>query len=216
MKKVILFDLDGTVLNTLLDLSASLNETITSYGYKKIKNDIVRKYVGNGIKDLIKRSVNYDTKYLNSMYNDFLSYYEKNYAVYTKPYPNIINILNKLKAEGIKLGLLTNKNIHITKKLVNKFFPNTFDLVLGDGLGIEKKPSKEMMEFVIKKFNCQISDVLYIGDSDIDIKFANNANCDKIIVSYGFRDKEDLLLKTNYVIENTTDLENEINKFLNM
>ena len=214
MKNAILFDLDGTIINTLEDLCCATNYALNKYGYKNITIDDTKRYIGNGNMMLIKRSVNFDLSHVNELYDEFIDYYKNNCDIYSYPYDGIHDLLIELKNNNIKLAVVTNKNGLIAQKIINKYFPNIFDLVIGDGMGFERKPKPDMINYVMKVFNINKDNIIYIGDSEVDIETANNINCDKIIVSYGFRDKNDLLKKCDDLCDSVSNLKNILNSYL--
>ncbi len=186
--KMILFDLDGTLLNSLEDLAAALNYSLITLGLKERTLEEVRCFVGNGIKNLcIKGSNNYKS---DEVYKLFREYYDIHYADKSVVYDGILELLDYLK--DFKLGIISNKKNDAVKKISEAYFKNIFNFTLGETEGLEKKPAPDMMNYVLDKYNLKTSEVLYIGDSDVDIKFAQNSLCDYIIVDYGFRTNEEL------------------------
>ena len=206
MVNAILFDLDGTLLNTLEDLTNAMNFAKCKFGYKENTISDTRSFIGNGIHNYILKSINYDETHLEEIEKRFKEYYSKNCDVYTKPYDGIFEILDYLKDKDIILGVISNKAIYATETLINNHFPNYFDIIIGDGMGIAKKPQIDSLQYVSNKYNISLSNILYIGDSDVDIKTISNAKCQGIIVSYGFRDKEELLKLTDNVYDSTEDV----------
>ncbi len=209
MIDAILFDLDGTILDTLEDLRDACNYAITKYGFNEVTKEDVRKNIGNGILMLIKRCVNFNLDNIDLMHQRFKEYYSKNCNVHTKPYNDIYILLDYIKSKKIKMGVVTNKAYYAAKELIDSHFDGYFDLVLGDqmNIGLERKPNPNIIYYAMDKLN--VSDknkVLYIGDSDVDIDTVNNANILGAFVSYGYRDRELLLEKTNLVYDNVSQL----------
>jgi len=209
MLDAILFDLDGTILDTLEDLRDACNYAITKYGFNEVTKEDVRKNIGNGILMLIKRCVNFNLDNIDLMHQRFKEYYSKNCNVHTKPYNDIYILLDYIKSKRIKMGVVTNKAYYAAKELIDSHFDGYFDLVLGDqmNIGLERKPNPNIIYYAMDKLN--VSDknkVLYIGDSDVDIETVCNANILGAFVSYGYRDKELLLKKTNSVYDNVSQL----------
>lgn len=212
MRKIIIFDLDGTLLDTLKDLNEALNYTLAEFNFAKISLDKTRALVGNGIRKLIIDACNTDKydacntdKYIDSMFKCFIDYYNKNINVYTKPYDNIKELLYKLKDKGYALCVISNKNYVPLNILVDYYFKDIFDIVIGDGEGYLKKPNPDSILYCINKLNSNLSNTYYIGDSDIDIKTVNNAKCNGVFVSYGFRDKEKLVEAGAKIILDSVD-----------
>ena len=212
MNKLIIFDLDGTILDTILDLNMALNYVFTEYNLPKISVDDTRLNLGNGIKRLIIDSKG-DDENIDILYKRFMEYYNENYNVYTKPYEGIIDLLYILKNKGYKLAVISNKNIVPLKKLVDYHFKNIFDIVLGDGMGFNRKPDPEIINYCINRMDSNIENTIYIGDSDIDIKTVDNSGVTGLFVSYGYRRKE--ILEKNgakLIFDNVLDLKDYLNK----
>ena len=212
VEKLIIFDLDGTILDTILDLNAALNYVFAEFNLSKISVETTRLNLGNGIKRLIIDSKG-SNENIDVFYNMFMEYYNKNYNVYTKPYDGIIDLLYELKNKGYKLAVISNKNIVPLKKLVDYHFNNIFDMVLGDGMGFKRKPDPEIINYCIDKLNSNISNTIYIGDSDIDINTVNNSKVNGLFVSYGYRKRE--ILEQNgakIIFDNVLELKDYLNK----
>ena len=212
MQKLVIFDLDGTLLDTIADLNAALNHTLAEFNFTKISCEKTRELVGNGIRNLIIRASGTDSN-IDLMFKCFMDYYNKNVNVYTKPYNNIKELIIKLKNIGFKLAVVSNKNIIPLKTLVDYHFKDLFDLVLGDGMGYKRKPDSEIINECIKKLDSDLEHTTYIGDSDVDVKTVNNTGCHGIFVSYGFRDKEKLIeAGAKTILDNVSDLSNYLLK----
>lgn len=212
MQKLVIFDLDGTLLDTIADLNAALNHTLAEFNFTKISCEKTRELVGNGIRNLIIRASGTDSN-IDLMFKCFMDYYNRNVNVYTKPYNNIKELIIKLKNIGFKLAVVSNKNIIPLKTLVDYHFKDLFDLVLGDGMGYKRKPDPEIINECIKKLDSDLEHTTYIGDSDVDVKTVNNTGCHGIFVSYGFRDKEKLIeVGAKTILDNVSDLSNYLLK----
>ncbi len=193
MLKLVCFDLDGTLLDTIYDLHASLNYVLEKYDLDKVELSETKNNVGNGIKNLVLRSLKGKKEGLiDDIYKDFMDYYRINYAVYTKPYDGIYKVLDYLKSKDIILGVITNKNEQIAKDLIKHFFNGYFDFVIGDNK-MKRKPNPEKMDYVINNYNVLNKEVLYIGDSNVDFDFVSNSKVNGAYLSYGYRPK--VLLK---------------------
>lgn len=211
MYKGVLFDLDGTLLNTLGDLTSAVNHVCKEYGYKLRTVEEVRSFIGNGIRNLISRVVpnGYENPKFEEMMITFQNYYTENVAVLTYPYEGVLEILNTLKDKGINIAIVSNKRHNLVNKLNDIFFNGLIELVLGEdeANGISKKPNPMMIDLVLNKFGLNNNEVIYVGDSNVDKQTADNANLDCCLVTYGFRDKVDLAsLNAKYMIDDIKDL----------
>ena len=194
-KDTIIFDLDGTLLNTLEDLHAFFNKAITEYGYPRRTLDEIKSFVGNGIKKAIERALpsNIEESELNKIVNYFRSYYEEHMLELTKPYDGIIGMLEELKANNYKLAVVSNKYDAAVKELCKNYFGKYIDIAIGESEEVRKKPEIDGVMKAIKELNSSIDNSIYIGDSDVDIKTAKNVGIPCISVLWGFRDKDFLI-----------------------
>ena len=197
MKKIVIFDLDGTLLNTLDDLADSTNYALSKFGYPTRTIEEVRQFVGNGVAKLIERAIP-DGKN-NSNFEKCLSIFKENYAqnMYNKtaPYNGIIEMLSNLKSKGIKIAVVSNKFDLAVKELCKKYFEGFIDFAAGENeaQGIRKKPAPDTVLSVLRKFSFSPEDAIYVGDSDVDIMTAKNSHMPCISVTWGFRDEKFLL-----------------------
>lgn len=198
--KLIIFDLDGTLLNTLEDLKISVNYALEKYNLDLISLDDTRNFIGNGIRNLLIRASN-DNENIDDIVKIFRQYYSLHYNDYTTKYFDIEKVLYELKNKGYILGVLTNKVEDIAVKLINTHFEGIFDFVYGEVLNRNKKPDPTFLLEIINKYNLNKEDVLYIGDSDVDVKTTLNANIDGLFVTYGYKDKNKLMSLTNNLID---------------
>lgn len=199
-KKTVLFDLDGTLLDTLEDLQIATNYALKKYNYPERTLDEIRSFIGNGVAKLIERSLpdGINNKDYPSVLKDFKDYYSSHYSFKTKPYPNMKKVLKTLKEKGYSLGVITNKVDHIAKDLINTYYPNLFNVVQGDLDNLKKKPNPEMGNKVLKQLKIKNKrKVIYVGDTNVDYEFAKNLKVNVILVSYGYRNKIDLLKLKN-------------------
>lgn len=197
MKKAVIFDLDGTLLNTLDDLADSTNYALSKFGYPTRTIEEVRQFVGNGVAKLIERAIP-DGKN-NPNFEKCLAIFKENYAqnMYNKtaPYNGIIEMLSNLKSKGIKIAVVSNKFDLAVKELCKKYFEGFIDFAAGENeaQGIKKKPAPDTVISVLNEFNFAPEDAVYVGDSDVDIMTAKNSKMPCISVTWGFRDKKFLL-----------------------
>ena len=190
----LIFDLDGTLLNTLPDLHAAVNYSLRAFSMPERTMEEVRCFVGNGIYNLIKRSVpdSSDKETVDAVLDVFKKYYKENSCNLTAAYDGIHELLSKVKSEGLKLAVVTNKAHFAALTICDTYFPKTFDLVLGEreSEGIKKKPAPDAVYDVMKRLSSKSA--LYIGDSEVDIETARNASLPCAVVTWGFRTREEL------------------------
>lgn len=197
MKKTVIFDLDGTLLNTLDDLADSTNYALSRFGYPTRTIEEVRQFVGNGVAKLIERAIPEGKN--NPNFGKCLAIFKENYAqnMYNKtaPYNGIIEMLSNLKSKGIKIAVVSNKFDLAVKELCKKYFEGVIDFAAGENeaQGIKKKPAPDTVISVLNEFNFAPEDAVYVGDSDVDIMTAKNSKMPCISVTWGFRDEKFLL-----------------------
>ena len=191
MKKAVIFDLDGTLLNTLDDLADSTNYALSRFGYPTRTIEEVRQFVGNGVAKLIERAIPEGKN--NPNFEKCLAIFKENYAqnMYNKtaPYNGIIEMLSNLKSKGIKIAVVSNKFDLAVKELCKKYFEGFIDFAAGENeaQGIKKKPAPDTVISVLNEFNFASEDAVYVGDSDVDIMTAKNSKMPCISVTWGFR-----------------------------
>ena len=209
MYKAVIFDLDGTLLDTLGDLTDSVNEMLREYSCPERSIEEIRLFVGNGMKNLVERSVpeNFDKTKLNSAYEFFRQTYKKNMRNKTCPYDGILQCLEELQKLGIKIAVTSNKNDDAVKGLCKEYFGSLVTLAVGAREGVPSKPDPTMVNNVIEELNVEKTDCIFVGDSDTDIITAQNAGLKSIGVLWGFRDRE-VLEKSgaDFVISQSEDI----------
>lgn len=190
-----IFDLDGTLLNTLDDLAASCNYALLSYGMPERTVEEVRQFVGNGVKKLMERAV--PQGLANPKFDDCYATFRKHYLEHsldtTQPYVGIPEMLGRLKSEGAKLAVASNKFYAATQELVKHFFGDWVEVAIGERPDIHKKPAPDTVLEALRQLNMPKETAVYIGDSDVDIDTARNCSMPCISVLWGFRSKEFLL-----------------------
>ncbi len=193
MKTAIIFDLDGTILDTLEDLYLSVNFAMREFGFPERTIDEVRSFVGNGMPKLIERSLpsGVSREVFDSALECFKKYYNGHSTDHTCPYENIPEALHELKDRGYVLGVLTNKAHTATIPLCEKYFSGIFDIVLGQSESFPVKPDPTALFFV--KGELCADKMIYVGDSEVDIQTAKNAEIPCVSVSWGFKTREFLL-----------------------
>lgn len=207
MIKNVIFDLDGTLLNTLQDLKDSTNYALEQFGFPKRSIEEVRKFVGNGVKKLIERAVpeTCDTETTEKCLSIFKQNYAENMYNHTKPYNGIPEILKELKNQGLKIGVVSNKFDFAVKELCKKYFDNLVDIAIGQADDVPKKPAPNGVFKAMKELDATNTDSVYIGDSEVDVATAKNSNLPCIGVTWGFRDKKDLE-GADYIIDTPSEL----------
>lgn len=207
MINTVIFDLDGTLLNTLEDLKNSTNYALSQFGFPTHSTEDIRKFVGNGVKKLIERAVpkNCDTKITAKCLEIFKEHYSKNMYNNTKPYNSIIEILKELRNNGAKIAVVSNKFDSAVKKLCSIYFGNLIDVAIGQSENIPPKPLPNGVFKAIELLNTEKSSVIYIGDSEVDVATAKNTNIPCIGVTWGFRDEQDLA-GANFIINKPSEL----------
>lgn len=193
--KTYIFDLDGTLLDTLEDLAASCNYALRANGMAERTLEEVRRFVGNGVKKLMERAVpgGLENGKFSKTYADFRTHYLIHSLDTTQPYDGILGLLATLKARGAKLAVVSNKFYAATQELCRHFFGDTIAVAIGERETIRKKPAPDTVLEAMKQLEADAKTTVYIGDSDVDIITAHNCGLPCISVLWGFRDKEFLL-----------------------
>ncbi len=194
MIKAVIFDLDGTLLDTLHDLADSVNHILSLHGMPARTIDEIRSFIGNGIPTLIKRSVPSDTDIteLDICIDEMQKYYKEHSDIKTKPYDGINELLERLNNKGILTAVVTNKAEESAKILCNRKFGDVFSVVIGDNGKDRLKPAPDNVFRALEFLDIQKNEVLYVGDSDVDMLTARNAGLTSVGVDWGFRDAETL------------------------
>lgn len=194
MIKAVIFDLDGTLLDTLQDLADSVNLALKTHQLPPRSLEEIRAFVGNGVNTLIKRSLPQDLaedeKIHQKVLDSFMEIYQANKDKTTKLYPGIEDMLETLALSGYDMAILSNKPHYHLVPICQKYFSYPFAFVYGQREGIPKKPDKNSLLSIIDEMGLKKEEVIYVGDSEVDIKTAKNADVKVIAVSWGFRDYE--------------------------
>ncbi len=197
MYKTFIFDLDGTLLDTIGDLAASVNYALRTNGMPEHSTDDVRRFVGNGVHLLMERAV--PDGAANPLFDDAFADFRQHYMVHsldtTRPYDGIPETLAELKSRGCRLAVVSNKFMSATQELIRHFFPDTIDVAIGEheAEGIRKKPAPDTVFAALKQLGVGKEDAVYVGDSDVDILTARNSGLPCISVLWGFRDRDFLI-----------------------
>lgn len=193
--KLVIFDLDGTLLNTLDDLYNSVAFALSENGLAPRTKAEVRQFLGNGMKNLIHRSVPEGTNPDDELaaYTSFRAHYKVHCTDLTAPYPGIPEALSRIQDAGIHVAVLSNKADPEAVRLCNLYIPGLFDSAAGEREGIPRKPAPEGVLSLMKDAGADTSETLYVGDSEVDIETARNAGVPCLSVNWGFRDTDQLL-----------------------
>ena len=208
--RLAIFDLDGTILDTLEDLANSLNYALATEGYPVRSLEEVRRFVGNGLLNLVKRALTEPfsqdletgaemggkiaTEHADvetvaqKVLEQLKAHYKIHCADKTKPYDGVVGLLEKLKQAGCKLAVVSNKADYAVQILCEQYFEGIFDMAAGEKEGVRKKPAPDAVYKVLEAFEVLKEDAVYIGDSEVDIETAENAGLEAVLVSWGFRD----------------------------
>ena len=197
MYKVYIFDLDGTLLDTLTDLAASTNYALREHGMPEHSVDDVRRFVGNGVRKLMERAVpdGADNPLFDEAFATFRQHYMEHALDTTRPYDGVPEMLATLKSRGCRIAVVSNKMMAATQELCQHFFPDTVEVAIGEheAEGIRKKPAADTVYAALSALGVTKDHAVYVGDSDVDIATARHAGLPCISVLWGFRDRDFLL-----------------------
>jgi len=205
----VLFDLDGTLLNTLDDLTDAVNHTLRSFGYPVRELDEVRAFVGNGIRKLIERVLpgGAADPNMEAALIEFKRYYTEHCNVRTHPYEGVVDAMTALDEAGIKLAIVSNKNDEAVKALARDYFGSLVSAAIGGRDGVPRKPAPDMPLLALEAIGAIPERTLFVGDSDVDLQTATNSGMDCMLVSWGFRDKEALAaLHPRFLVEDAAEM----------
>lgn len=221
MIKGIIFDMDGTILNTIEDIKISVNHAMRHFNLKEKTLQEVKDGVGSGainlIEDIVPKGTSTDD--IDKIYKVYQDHYDEHSNDHTGPYPGILDLLKHLKDAGFKLAVVSNKLEYLVQELNHQTFKDYFDVSIGETKDIPIKPAPDMLYKALNLLNLSKDEVLFIGDSDVDMLTATNANITSVGVTWGYRSKE-VLLKHNasYIINQADELIkiiNEVNSYVN-
>jgi phosphoglycolate phosphatase len=207
MIKLVVFDLDGTLLNTIDDLAESTNHALSLYGFPAHPACDYKFFVGNGINKLFERALPEGEKTEENILRirrDFLSYYENHNTDYSRPYPGTVELLEQLQQRNISLAVASNKYQAATGKLIRHYFPQiSFVKVLGQREGIAPKPDPAIVNEILASVSVSKDEVLYVGDSGVDMQTARNSGVISCGVTWGFRPRSELeAFQPSFIVDN--------------
>lgn len=205
----IVFDMDGTVLNTLDDLTVSMNYVLEKFGYPGHTVEEYRLFFGNGVKEALRLALPEDVP--SEIIDDMLPIYKEHYDAHcldkTRPYDGVVEVMNELKQKGYKLAIVSNKIDSAVKELNQRFFADAVEIAIGEKPGVNRKPAPDMVEAALKELGSTKEEAVYVGDSEVDFMTAKNSKLPCISVLWGFRDKEYLIEQGAYCFaENPEDI----------
>lgn len=193
--KTYIFDLDGTLLDTLNDLHASCNYALRTHGMPERSLEEVRQFVGNGVKKLMERAIPDGLE--NPLFEETLQTFRQHYLLHnldtTLPYPGIMEMLQQLKTQGKRIAVVSNKFYAATQDLCKHFFGDTIQVAIGEREDIKKKPAPDTVLEALRQLQVTRQDAVYVGDSEVDVETARNSGIPCISVLWGFRSKSFLL-----------------------
>lgn len=193
--KAVIWDLDGTLLDTLEDLMNSVNYGLEAFDMPKITLEMTRRFVGNGVGRLIELAVpeGTDKETEAKVLARFKGHYEEHSLDKTKPYDGVVDVLKALKDKGYKLAIVSNKIENAVGELAEKFFEGLIDVAIGETPDVPKKPAPDMIFKALDRLGVEKSEAIFIGDSDVDVATGINSGLDMLTVLWGFRDEEELV-----------------------
>ena len=189
--KAVIFDLDGTLLNTLEDLTDAVNYALEKHGFTTHSVDDIRKFLGNGVRALMELAVpgGAESHAFEETFQDFKEYYSVNCHNKTKPYDDIIELLQALLERGYKVAIVSNKMDEAVKELREVYFNDLIKVAIGESENVRKKPAPDTVNEALKQLGCTAEESIYVGDSEVDIETAANAGMICVSCLWGFRDE---------------------------
>lgn len=191
----VIFDLDGTLLDTLDDLCAAVNHALRTHGLPERTTQEIRSFLGNGIRRLMQLSVpeNMDEEDFENVFSTFRTYYVAHCMDSTRPYPGIIPLLEALKASNVKMAIVSNKVHTAVQELNQRFFDRYMTTAVGESATVRRKPNPDAVLRALQEMGSLRERALYVGDSEVDIETARNAGIPCVTVLWGFRDRDFLM-----------------------
>ena len=208
--KAVLFDMEGTLLDTLEDLCDSTNHALAQMGYPLRGIEEIRRFIGNGAEKQIRRAVPEGTSEGKIMETlaAFRAYYQDHCQIKTKVYDGLLDVLSELKEKGVKMAVVSNKPDAAVKKLSREYFGDRLDYAIGPSDGVRCKPYPDMAEEALKALGVEKKDAVFVGDSEVDVQTGLNAGLDVIAVSWGFRSREVVIeAGASKIADNASELE---------
>jgi len=216
--QAVLFDLDGTLVDTIEDIKDALNRALALEDLPPLDIVLTKQVVGRGLRNALIGAAqlwgkDFTSDHIDRMYASMMEYYRKNHCVKSRPYEGVLSLLEDLDHKGIILAVFSNKEDGLTKEVVRTLFPHIrFAWVRGMKDDFPRKPDRAGLEHFAKKEGLTVEHLLYVGDSEVDYQTAVNAGCQHVLVSWGFRRREDLArLGTSNIVDSVKELQEAIN-----
>lgn len=190
----VIFDLDGTLLDTLEDLRSSVNHALRAFGFPERSLEEIRSFVGNGVRNLMLKAVpgGADEERFEDVFAEFRRWYAVHWREVTCPYAGVVELMKELHGRGLKLAVVSNKSDAEVGKLCEEFFGGLLSAVRGEVPGVPRKPAPDSVLLVLESLGVERGRALYVGDSEVDVRTARNAGVKCAAVTWGFRTKEEL------------------------
>ena len=203
----VLYDMDGTVLDTLGDLTDSVNHALERFDFPPVSPQRLAGFLGNGAIQLIIRSCppGTDEETINKMYDIYTPWYGDHCSIKTAPYEGIVELMQKLRNMGVKQAVISNKPDIAVKPLAEQYFPGLLELAVGDSSAVRRKPAPDTVFAAAREMNVPLERCVYIGDTEVDVETARNAGIDCIAVTWGFRTPEELIAAGATTMVNNAD-----------
>lgn len=204
--KGIIFDLDGTLVNSLEDISDAMNKVLQGLNFPTHTYDTYQYFIGSGLRNLVSKALpvtNNSDEQIEICFECMINEYREICTLKTKPYDGIVELLENLTSQNIKMAVFSNKADELTKKIASEIFPNHFDTAVGLSTEALKKPNPFEALEIGKKWNLKPEEILFVGDSDIDMQTAINANMVPVGVTWGYRTEEELKNSGAKLVVNT-------------
>lgn len=214
MRKLVIFDLDGTLLYTLEDLMKSVNFTLDLFGYETRTLDEISSFVGNGVQHLLRQTLPADIseEKFNQCFACFKDHYSEHSCDKTHPYEGIEEVLSVLKNRGVKIGIVSNKFQSAAEDVCKHYFDGLYDAVVGESELCKRKPAPDGINMICEQFGVEKDDAIFFGDSEVDVKTGENAGVYCVSVLWGYRDKEFLARNgAKLFVSNPLDIVDMIN-----
>ena len=192
--RAVLYDMDGTVLDTLSDLEAACNTALKQFGLPEMPREKVRQSLGNGADRLIRDCVpeGTDEELIRKVIAWYRPWYDEHCCILTAPYPGIVPLMERLKARGIPQAIISNKADAAVQELAERFFPGLLETAVGESATVRCKPDPDAVLAAARQIGVPIKECVYVGDTEIDLATARNAGLDCLLVAWVFRNEEQL------------------------